>query len=112
MNIWRIAAYAIIAFLLLVLVASVVHAHAWYDAYCCNDEDCRPVSNAAEGWSEVELNSIGYVWTSSRSGIRHVIPHGDDRIRPSRDGEFHACELPDAALGYEYARCLYVPLAM
>lgn len=110
MTVWRIAITAVLAGLVAMLVASIVWAHSWYDPYCCNDKDCRPISSTAEGWSEVELTSVGYVWTSSRSGIRHIIPHGDERIRPSRDGDYHACELPDSPLGYEYARCLYVPM--
>lgn len=58
------------------LVATPVLAHSWYDAACCNVNDCHPI----EG---VEERPDGYHYRNV------VVPYG--KARKSLDGGFHAC---------------------
>lgn len=79
----------------------------WYDIECCNRRDCRKVSDlAGTGESEVIEVQGGWLWISSKSGKEHFFPHGSDKIKPSRDGDFHGCESPTMHLTF----CLYIPM--
>ena len=68
--------------------------HSWYDPWCCNNTDCQPIKP-----EEVVATSEGYHIKG-----QFFIPHGDDRIRLSRDWDYHFCEYPTGQ-----ARCFYVP---
>jgi hypothetical protein len=83
-------------------------AHDWYDRDCCSGFDCRPVSGVdtdGKPWSEIRQVEGGYEWTSSQSGKVHFFASDSPKVRPSRDGNYHACELPASQI----AMCLYVP---
>jgi len=93
----------------LIMLASFKKAdsHSWYDTDCCNTFDCRPISDAQTGESEVVEVKGGYSWTSKESGKTHFFEHGSAKIRPSRDWNFHGCE-------EKYTKapmCLYIPLS-
>ena len=73
-----------------------VAAHEWYDSWCCDEKDCKPVPSSSvtrdsEGWHYLPYGT--------------TIPHGSYGIKPSLDGGYHQCETPART-----TRCLYVPL--
>jgi hypothetical protein len=72
----------------------------WYDEDCCNLDDCRKAPTKA-----IEQVAEGYLVYGE-----HVIKHGDERIRPSRDADFHICEMT-SEWGHKFIRCIYVPLS-
>lgn len=97
-RIWRIAFLALVGFYLLLSCAVIASAHDWYDPWCCNTNDCAP-----ERPGQVTEGPGGY---GVRLGDRRVlVPFGDTRIKDSKDGRFHVCELPQGQV-----RCLYVPM--
>lgn len=69
-------------------------SHSWYDPWCCNNTDCAPLKP-----EEVSVTGEGYLIKGE-----FFIPHGDERIRLSRDWDYHFCEYPRGE-----ARCFYVP---
>lgn len=73
---------------------NIAYGHSWYDPWCCNNTDCAPLKP-----EEIAVNSEGYIIKGE-----FFIPHGDDRIRLSRDFDYHFCEYPKGE-----ARCFYVP---
>lgn len=91
---------------------SKANAHSWYDASCCSSFDCRPISGIRNGepWSEIADMGDHYLWKSSQSAATYIIPKSDERIKPSRDGFYHACEITGDQMTDFYARCLYVPV--
>lgn len=88
-----------LAILLLIGLTREAGAHEWYDEECCNELDCRPAHE-----DEVELRPGGY-WVE-RIGL---VSFTDERLRPSRDGEFHVC-IVETEMGI-FLTCLYVPLS-
>jgi len=96
---------ALVAFLMaLLLMASLALAHeastGWkYDAYCCNERDCR---QALPG--EVQFTPRGWMIDGE------VIPEGDERIRPSGDRMIHVCKEMQPHYDRKW-RCLYLPKA-
>lgn len=78
--------------LLLVLIAGQAAAHSWYDPWCCNGEDCKPVEDP----SEVRALPDGYHFR------QWVIPYKDAKV--SGDSGYHWCELPKGTM-----RCFYAP---
>ena len=64
-------------------VSSIGRAHDWYPAWCCNDKDCRAlseekgetVSEAPDGW---------HLWDGRVARREYV--------KPSPDAKFHLCE--------------------
>ena|SRR5210317_1010936 len=115
-SVWKLAVMIGIAFLFIMVVAGAVRPYEkllphfgkdhWYDAQCCNFRDCRPVSDLATGYNEVTEVQGGWLWKSSVSGKEHFFPHGSEKIKPSRDGEYHGCETPNVHLPL----CLYIPM--
>jgi len=77
----------------LLATSAAAHSHSWYEPSCCSGYDCAPVD-------DVRMTRSG--WYVESTG--ETIPYGDDRERPSRDGQFHRCAPPG-----EKTRCLYVP---
>ena len=68
-------------------------AHEWYDPWCCNGQDCRPID--AE---RVTARPDGY----HVEGYDRVVPYSE--ARPSGDTDYHVCEIPAG-----HIRCFYVP---
>lgn len=79
-----------IARLAAIALVPLLMAHSWYEPECCNKDDCKPV----------KLMSVKrgvYSWRSWRKPEHILHIHIDDkRVRPSLDGQFHACEAPYA----------------
>lgn len=91
-------AAALIAMIALALPVSAV-AHGWYDAFCCDDEDCAPIPA-----SEVTVFAEGYLWTNGNGSRLFKI--GESDLRQSQDERYHGCEV---AGDKAFKRCLYVP---
>lgn len=83
-----------IVIFLVVLGVNAVNSHSWYDPWCCNNTDCGPLKP-----EQIRVTSEGY-----HIKEEFFIPHGDERIRVSRDWDYHFCEYPKGE-----ARCFYVP---
>jgi hypothetical protein len=92
----------------------------WYEAACCNDEDCRIIDPATVTYDAANRT---YLWKSDLSGKLHAF-HEDNisavdykpKIRLSKDFNTHGCERntadkpgdADNWVGY----CLYLSNAM
>lgn len=116
MSIERIGQYlvaAIAAILVALFLFSIVlvligqfstraRAHDWYTGQvrpgtnisCCNDRDCRPLTDA----DEFTIESGGYRFRHNGQ----LFPF--DKTYPSQDERFHGCILPDGTVV-----CLFVP---
>lgn len=70
----------------------------WYDAYCCNRQDCAPVAQP------VRETANGYYVPD----FDELVPYNDKRVKDSKDGRFHACKRY-AKVDDTWIRCLYVP---
>lgn len=81
----------------LILPASAHEAPTgWsYDQACCSNRDCQPEHG------EVRATDNGWLVTSTGE----TVPYDDHRIKTSRDGDFHRCQVASR----ETLRCLYVP---
>lgn len=77
----------------LVALGNYAKAHDWYSPYCCSGKDCAP--------AKVHINRDGTITARNKFGIARF---NQSQIKPSQDGQFHACIHP--TLG---PRCLYVP---
>lgn len=86
---------------LLCLPAPSAHAHSWYPASCCSNQDCQPVDAS-------EIRSTPTGWQVAPTG--EVIPYGDHREQVSQDGAFHRCSrhFVDPA-AEDRTICLFVP---
>jgi len=76
----------------------------WYDRGCCDLRDCEPVEPGAirqtdKGYYVRYLTSRGFV-------AEGFLPYGHTGIRPSRDGQEHACSTTQRIL------CIYLPMMM
>lgn len=92
-----------------VVMCNVQHgfAHEWYDPYCCNDQDCKPI---AEHDGTVEVDYVKGEYIVSAKGQVWRVPFTSKRVRLSQDNEYHACILPyGMELRETELRCLYVP---
>lgn len=81
-----------------------------YDPECCSGADCQPVPDEAvrevQGGFELILQPGEHkMLRQGHPPTRIFIAHGDPRIRPSGDGQKHAC----ISYGGKYAFCLYLP---
>lgn len=74
----------------LVLAGAIVLAHYFYDPWCCDNEDCRPI--AAE---EVQTKADGY------HVLGRVVPYAEARV--SGDADYHVCIYKGEL------RCFYAP---
>lgn len=83
-----------LAFILL-LGATPAAAHSWYDAACCDLNDCRPITGVTE-------HPDGYHYRNV------VIPYG--KARQSLDGGYHACFLSGGKIRtVDDIPCFYAP---
>lgn len=78
----------------LMLACIPAFGHSWYDPYCCNSSDCKPISP-----DDVLAGPDGYTVLG-----KYKVPYLDKSIKPSQDADYHACEFPAGTL-----RCFYVP---
>lgn len=72
-------------------ISLFIQVHGWYDSWCCNDTDCRPV--ACE-----EL-------TEDSNGVRYkefLIPK--EHVKPSKDNQCHVCIFQGKG------RCAYIQM--
>lgn len=99
-------------FLLLGLPAQAHEAPSgWrYDEACCSGFDCAPVPDEAVreapgGFSVVIQPGEHPMLRPGHEPMAIFVPHGDPRIRPSGDGQKHAC----ISMGGGYLYCLYLP---
>jgi len=111
----------VLVLVLVLLVRSPAGAHeapamgggpgaGWsYSLFCCSDEDCAPLAEEAvreldRGWLVVIGPGEHPQVPHGLAPLRLFVPHGDDRVRRSGDGRFHAC----LSRGGAALRCLYV----
>ena len=92
-------AIAALAFLIAAALSSPASSHSWYDADCCSDHDCEPVSAVSYVASDPAATPVMVVTTSL--GTKPVTPI--TKIRQSKDGRMHACIYQDRLY------CLYLP---
>lgn len=92
--------------IILILIAAYFNAtlpasaHSFYDAACCSNRDCEPISfdsvtESAEGWTVHYQSKQGFP-------VMAFTPRGKERH--SQDGRFHGCATSTRFL------CLYVPV--
>lgn len=74
-------------------LAATAFAHSWYDAYCCNERDCRPYPE-----ENVRITPEGY-----RLHDGTLIPFS--KARRSLDSDYHVCLYRDGTV-----RCFYAPV--
>ena len=86
-------------------VPILIPVMGWYDGYCCNDKDCHPLTKDA-----VTQTSEGYRFAVGQT--EYTVPFGSDRIKPSQDGDYHACigQTYEGGSAQNFARCFYIPL--
>jgi hypothetical protein len=88
-----------LALIIVVALARPAKSHSWYDADCCSDRDCEPVSAVAYVASDPKSVPVMVVTTSF--GTKPVTPR--TKIRESKDSRMHACIYQGALI------CLYMP---
>lgn len=111
------AAIGLLAFFLLsAATAAPTKAHSWYEAACCNEEDCRVIDPSSVTYDAA--NRV-YIWRSDLSGKTHVFHEdnvssvdGKPKVRMSRDAQWHGCERntadkPGSAASW-VGYCLYI----
>jgi hypothetical protein len=85
----------------------VVHAHDWYDATCCSNRDCYPVSET-EVYPEWDAEGEHMFWVIRATGER--LQDDDPRVRdtPEHAGlTRHRCSHAGQVGGRTL--CIYVP---
>jgi hypothetical protein len=87
---WAVIVFAAVLAALLGWVA-FGHAHSFYEAACCSNADCAPISS-----QRVTEGSFGYAVDGK--------PIPQNIIRRAPDGQFHLCQ---PLMGQ--IRCLYAP---
>ena len=99
---------AIICSVALIASVSAASAHSWYDADCCNLQDCEPIARS----TVTLIPGFGYEVTL-RPGEHFKVTEGEPAVtrrftfeeaRPSADADFHACVFGQRIL------CLYEPM--
>ena len=87
------------ALLIAAALSSPASTHSWYDADCCSNQDCEPVSTVAFVASDPASMPVMVVTTSL--GTKPLTP--TTKIRQSKDSRMHACIYQGRLL------CLYMP---
>lgn len=96
---------------------SYIYSHEWYDEDCCDDQDCKEMSQWSEDYS-VSLDPTGnyYRVIIPEENIDKKIyidnskyPYMQNRVRPSRDSDYHACIIK-SPMAKPLLRCIYIPL--
>lgn len=75
---------------IMVIMATPVRAHSWYDPACCSEHDCAP------------LDATPRPAPGGYTALGHFFPK--EMLRPSRDNRWHACIRGGRPL------CLYAPM--
>jgi hypothetical protein len=88
-----------LALLIAAVLSSPASAHSWYDADCCSNQDCEPVSAVAFVASDPSALPVMVVTTSL--GTKPLT--STTKIRQSKDSRMHACIYQGRLL------CLYMP---
>lgn len=76
----------------LTAISLLILAHSWYDPWCCNDKDCRPVP--CEELVEQRDGTYRYQ--------NYVVPR--DKVKNSQDAQCHICIYNDQG------RCAYIQM--
>lgn len=84
---------------LLIITTTYVAAHGWYDADCCSDRDCEPVSNIV--FISTGPLTVPTMVVTTSFGTKPVTEK--TKIRESKDSRMHACIYQGELL------CLYMP---
>ena len=101
----------IIAAIAVTCFSTAVLAHDWYDAACCNEDDCAPVT-------EIKPVEGGEMMTT-RKGTFFVNKNLKVKELPSRDMNTHLCATKavdmfnteqDTATSFDIIRCIYRPM--
>jgi hypothetical protein len=99
-----VAGLVVILIVMAVLGVRQASAHDWYDRECCDARDCEamPTGGTVE---DVPGKGLRVRYKSAINGylIDGIIPYA--KIRPSRDGQIHPCQVPPL----QSIRCLYMP---
>jgi hypothetical protein len=87
------------------------HEPHWYDHECCNERDCAPalpgrVVEERGGWLIRMRPGEHPAFPPGSVSQDYFVPHGDPRIRPSKDERAHPCVTP----GAKTLLCVYVPM--
>src|SRR6185503_1082224 len=82
-----------------VAAARPARSHSWYDADCCSDHDCEPVS--AVSYVASDPKSLPVMVVTTNLGTKPVTPL--TKVRQSKDSKMHACIYQGVLL------CLYLP---
>jgi hypothetical protein len=99
--IWRPISLGVLVGLLMILgLVGYARAHSWYDQDCCHDNDCGPVLYSS--FVASDPSSLPSRVVTTKFGTA-VIPRDFKRIRPSQDGQEHACIIGGRLI------CLYQP---
>jgi len=85
--------------LIVVVLAKPARSHSWYDADCCSDRDCEPVS--AITFVAADTNSVPVMVVTTSFGTKPVT--AETKIRESKDSRMHACIYQGRLI------CLYLP---
>ena len=88
-----------LALLITFALARPARSHSWYDADCCSDRDCEPVSAVA--FVAGDSNSVPVMVVTTNFGTKPVTP--ETKIRESKDSRMHACIYLGKLI------CLYLP---
>lgn len=93
---WAIVILAVIVALMILAIGQIgrAEAHEWYDARCCNDKDCRPLTR--HDVKRVGNARDGYAWQIKTPWMPKpvTIPHNGFRVAPPTASGFHACFVP------------------
>lgn len=77
-------------FFTFISLSYLIQVHHWYDPWCCNDKDCRPVP--CEELIEQKDGSYKYQnYTIDKS-----------KVKPTQDNQCHVC------IFNETGRCAYI----
>lgn len=96
--------------ILLLLSATAAAAHGWYDAACCHDNDCAPVTKTevAQPFVYAGVASLGAqtpaLWVTTKHGRAMVPPNMIPK--ESKDSQPHACIREGRVV------CYYLPPAI
>src|SRR5215467_7496336 len=92
---------AALALLIALSLTRTVRSHSWYDADCCSDHDCEPVS--AVSFVASDPKSVPVMVVTTSFGTKPVT--SETRIRESHDSRMHACIFRSKLI------CLYLPVS-
>lgn len=88
--------------------ATSARSHSWYEARCCHDQDCAAIPADRLTYTAAGPRLVLYPGEHMMVREPVVLPVERDMIRPSQDGDIHAC-IQRRAPGVYRLICLYVP---